>query len=1366
MATRAGSTEDIVNDPRRPRIQVGLGCGAERSARRNEDRKHAMTTVGVLAVLTARVRHLLSVATRFGATFAIMLALAACSSTERASANEHVASARAASVGSGEPKVFVTPTSAQVTTLDSFQFAATSTESGALTWSVREPCGGTVTSSGLYTAPALPGSFHVDVRNAHHSSWQASALVTVVPPPRIIAFSASATEIDYGGTVSLSITFADGSAILLPSGMAVASAVMTLAPTSPIDYTLRVTNAAGKAVEQTIHVDVHTIAVDIIPAAASLTVGDELDLLADVQGALNPAVSFSVVEGDGGSVDANGTYEAPPVPGTFHVLATSVTDPSKSATATITVFPEPRIDSFGAAPPSVDLGATSALNAIFEGGDGIVSPAQGAITSGVPVSVRPEVSTLYRLTVVNGAGRETTADAAVAVHPVEVELTGPAIVTIGRPVKFTASVTGAVDTTVQWSVGELTATIDGTGTFAAQQAGTFHVVVTSLADPQVNGTAAVQAVLPPVIQSFFAAPQEVDLGHTVELTATFSGGAGSVQPKVGAVSSGEGIEALPTDTTTYTLTVTNDAGDIATASVDVGVRLFQAVGSLKMARQKLTATALQDGRVLVVGGVGVSGLLGSLELFDPSNGAFEASPAVVHPRAGHVATLLPDGRVVITGGNGGSALTPDEPVIEVFDPATGAVTAAGQLVTPRHDHAVTRLGSGKLLISGGLAADAPLDAAEIWDPETSTSSPLPRMTTPRAYHSATVIPDGRVLLAGGAAPGAAGTYVPLATAELFDPTKGSFAAVTGLAQARYGHTATLRNSVVYVVGGKGPATDGGYLGSIEALPISKIGFVPPPAPAAPAVPAQLEDDADPGPPTWDPDSAPVQFVASGVGVDDGPAIQQLLDQGARHVQFIGSDMEIDTPIRLASENVPYNGTILEPLPGNGAVTIHTNIGTNPNYYPDITYTVFGYEGSFALASRTASPSASGDVEIRVEDSSWYEVGNYVAIADGATNGTLIEDGAAESRRVVAIGGHVLRFDRPLRRPHGDRVAVSLSAPLFGVQIRDFVFTGDVHVGIHLQNTQDCLVERITSRDWTGGFLMLYDTPGQRNVVRDTYCTGTNPGLGDGANAWGISLEGQEDSRVYDSGAELCGVGIVVNYGIDTLVQNAHAERNTVNLFVNGDTQSHGSLRSGFIGGEADSGVLRGVVVGPGSVESLVDVDLHGNAGYGVDVGPGATRTQIGGAISNMAGRTSIGVLLRGTSYHSELASFIHDNVATGVSVEADASWLQTAGLVLSQNSPDLVEAPPVPDPSNLRQPRARHVALERPDGTVALVGGVGKNVLALIEVFDPAQGTFEYMPPSLQLHPGGAVVELHDGRVMMIGGVEKDAIADCEISSF
>jgi Sigma-70, region 4/Galactose oxidase, central domain len=79
------------------------------------------------------------------------------------------------------------------------------------------------------------------------------------------------------------------------------------------------------------------------------------------------------------------------------------------------------------------------------------------------------------------------------------------------------------------------------------------------------------------------------------------------------------------------------------------------VGTVE-ARERHTATALPDGRVLVVGGaVGTadgSTVHSSAEMWDPVAGSFGTVAALGQARFDHTATLLADGRVLIVGGTG------------------------------------------------------------------------------------------------------------------------------------------------------------------------------------------------------------------------------------------------------------------------------------------------------------------------------------------------------------------------------------------------------------------------------------------------------------------------------------------------------------------------------------------------------------------------------------------------------------------------------------------------------------------------------------------------------------------------------------------
>ncbi|HEY8845606.1 MAG TPA: kelch repeat-containing protein, partial [Candidatus Limnocylindrales bacterium] len=225
---------------------------------------------------------------------------------------------------------------------------------------------------------------------------------------------------------------------------------------------------------------------------------------------------------------------------------------------------------------------------------------------------------------------------------------------------------------------------------------------------------------------------------------------------------------------------------------------FSPTGSMATARANHTATLLSDGRVLVIGSVPPA--LASAELYDPKSGTFSPTGSMTTARSGYTATLLSDGRVLVTGGK-------ELASAELYDPRSGTFSPTGSMATAREGQAATLLSDGRVLVTGGQgeppAGDPTgLASAELYDPRSGTFSPTGPMSGGRVIHTATLLADGRILVTGGLQTLHVGGGFPLASADLYDPKSGTFSPTGSMATARDGYTATLlSDGRVLVAGG-------------------------------------------------------------------------------------------------------------------------------------------------------------------------------------------------------------------------------------------------------------------------------------------------------------------------------------------------------------------------------------------------------------------------------------------------------------------------------------------------------------------------------------------------------------------------------------
>jgi len=206
---------------------------------------------------------------------------------------------------------------------------------------------------------------------------------------------------------------------------------------------------------------------------------------------------------------------------------------------------------------------------------------------------------------------------------------------------------------------------------------------------------------------------------------------------------------------------------------------------MNVSRGYQTATLLNNGKVLIAGGYSGAGgpMVSSAELYDPATGQFSLTGNMTTRRSAHSATLLTNGKVLIAGGNGDSdaysppgsmqRLWPAGTAAELYDPTTGAFTATGVMVYSRDFHTATLLNDGKVLLAGGQECSGsacPTPTAELYDPTTGTFTATGNMsgyTSPPGLRAA-LLNNGTVLFVGG--------YYGLGptAAQLYDPTTGTF----------------------------------------------------------------------------------------------------------------------------------------------------------------------------------------------------------------------------------------------------------------------------------------------------------------------------------------------------------------------------------------------------------------------------------------------------------------------------------------------------------------------------------------------------------------------------------------------------------------
>ena len=363
-------------------------------------------------------------------------------------------------------------------------------------WSLAEgPAAGSIDEEGVYTAPDAHGTFTIVATAKANPRRRTTAVVQVgemditLAPTLIEAQQGDTIQFEAAvtGTWDESVTWSVEAGEITPEGL-------YSVPHREGTFEIVATSNADPSRSAKADVIVQELLITMEPWSATVDQGSATQLGAVLAGTVDSRVTWSA---EVGSVDENGVYTAPFHAGTFPVRATSVSNPRKSAAASITVrgvsvHLDPwwaELDQGATLQFGVDLGGTVDGRVTWSADAGTVDE-EGYFTA-------PLAPGDVHVTATSVGDPSASGTATVAVRQVGITLE-PTLIPLGAGAgtTFVATVRGSVETGVIFSADG--GTIDEAGFYTAPaEPGTYTITAAAVANPSRVATALVVVSAPP-----------------------------------------------------------------------------------------------------------------------------------------------------------------------------------------------------------------------------------------------------------------------------------------------------------------------------------------------------------------------------------------------------------------------------------------------------------------------------------------------------------------------------------------------------------------------------------------------------------------------------------------------------------------------------------------------------------------------------------------------------------------------------------------------------------------------------------------------------------------------------------------------------
>ncbi|HRI67219.1 MAG TPA: kelch repeat-containing protein, partial [Polyangium sp.] len=178
----------------------------------------------------------------------------------------------------------------------------------------------------------------------------------------------------------------------------------------------------------------------------------------------------------------------------------------------------------------------------------------------------------------------------------------------------------------------------------------------------------------------------------------------SAAPNMNYARTAQEATVLPTGKVLITGGWQGSSSTNAVELYDPATNTFAVLSSMSYIRHRHTATLLPMGKVLIAGGLDAGSfpiMTGNTELYDPPTNLWSVKNNLPTYRQDHAATLLNDGTVLVTGGlsNGVSWA-----YVDLWLTASNVWTSVPLMGTARAFHTAARLANGNAIVVGGQTA--------------------------------------------------------------------------------------------------------------------------------------------------------------------------------------------------------------------------------------------------------------------------------------------------------------------------------------------------------------------------------------------------------------------------------------------------------------------------------------------------------------------------------------------------------------------------------------------------------------------------------------------------------------------------------------